>query len=123
MTPPDATAELIARIRAARLYWLPLDDAATRQVQWRLPTWEEQIRLMRGGVEQYRAATGLVVDWQGITEADLEPGGDAAHPVAFSDDAWRLALDQHVEWVPVLLAAVIAKLDERRAAQEAARGN
>jgi hypothetical protein len=112
--------DLIKRIRAAREQWLQLDDRMA--IQWRQPGWEEQARMMRGGMEQMRATVALVIDWRGVTQADLLP--DAAPEAApFSAEAWELLLAEHLEWLPTLMARVADTLEARRAAQEQARGN
>lgn len=116
----DAAAQLLARIRSAREWWLELGDG--RAVKWRLPTWEEQTLILRGGRDQYRAIVGLVTDWRGVTERDLDP--DAADkPAPWSEELWQALLADRIDWLPALMAAVVEKLAARKQAQEQARGN
>lgn len=121
----DATEALLQRIRAAKQRTLPVGDGR-RTLQWRLPEWDEQYRLGRGGLEGVRAAVGLVHGWQGFTERDLVPPdtegfGDAA--VSFTP----AALDQALAAQPALLGQLLEAVNEesarRRQAQEAASGN
>ena len=116
----DATAALIARIRAGREHWLELDDR--HAVKWRIPSWEEQGRMMLGRMEQMRVAVGLVIDWRGFVESDFVPGV-ASKPLEFSPELWDAALVDHIDWVPKLMRASIDGIAARADAQKAASGN
>lgn len=122
----DASDALVQRIRAGRRRRLPLADNR-RALVWRLPDWEEQVRLARGGIEAGRAALGLVDGWEGFTERDLVAADMAAHfadtPVAFESQLLELAVAADMSLLTVLLEGVNAEKQRTKAAQEAASGN
>lgn len=115
-------SDLAARIRAGREQWFELDDPPRRAVKWRLPDWEEQMRLGARGLEPMRVVVQLVQDWRGFTQADLEPGADP-RPLAFTHELWELALAEQLAWVNKLLAHVFDVVKARTDARQAASGN
>lgn len=68
----------------------------------RRPTDQEAGALFRGdGVHPVDVAVDFVVDWHGVTEADLIVSG-GSHEVAFDRSTWREVVVDHPElWEPI----------------------
>lgn len=91
---------LLARLVAARESWV---DAGRLRFKLRRPTEMELIRMRQGD----RVALGLdaiqrcVVDWQGVTEADIVPSG-ASDPAPFDAALYAEWVADHPElWQPI----------------------
>ena len=115
-------SDLVARVRAAREHWFELDSPPRRAVKWRLPDWEETLRLGMRGLEPMRVVVGLVVDWRGFTQADFEAGAEP-RALEFSAALWELALAEQVDMVSALTAHVAKTVNERAKARQASSGN
>lgn len=110
----DAQA-LIKRIRAGREVWLELEPASgsgddakpAKRVRIRRPAEAE----MRTFLVQSRAeaAVGVVVGWDGFTEADLL--GDsvgAADAVSFDADLWAEVVRDRADWISLVTDRAVA---------------
>lgn len=89
---------LIEKIRKARETVVEADG---RSFTVRRPTDLEYLQLRSTGATQGEIMHRFVVDWHGITELDLIPGGTGA-PVPFDADLFlEWAADQPQLWSPL----------------------
>lgn len=112
------SAELIARVLAAREAWVDLEPG--KRVRIRRPS-EAELPSFRAGVTAEKWAR-CCVGWEGFSEADVLGAalGSGNSMVPFDLDLWvTLALDR-LEWVGAVSAAVVesitAHLDARSTA-------
>ena len=111
-------ADLIGKLRAQRESWHDLGDG--KRVRIRRPVESEFGTLLRGILLEH--VQKYVVDWEGITEADLlGPAVGASDPVPFSPEVWAEVISDKAEWVGSIagrIAEVVSEyLDKRKAAQ------
>lgn len=113
-----ATDALIERMRKARESWCEL--APGKRVCIRRPG-ELAMANMRGGVA-IETLCSFAVAWDGITEADLLPGGSENY-APFDAALWAELVADRAEWASLVAAHVMERIAEHVAQREAARGN
>lgn len=64
-----------------------------------------------------------LVGWSGVLVRHVLPGHEGAEPFAFEPGAAEVLLDAQPAWESELLAELLAEVDRRRLAEEAAAGN
>lgn len=105
--------QLIKRLREQRMTWIVVDDASVPQKRLRIirPTEVEIAQHMLRGGEAFvgfEQVVLFVVDWDGVTEADLLGAAvGAADPVAFSTALWREVASDRVSWVRLAAQAIL----------------
>jgi hypothetical protein len=117
----DAAATLLQRLRAAREFWVELDDAG-RAVLVRRPAETEILRL-RHGINLQDAAAA-VVGWRGFTEAHLlgpKLGSDS--PAAFAPELAAEVLGDNLAWSHKVAGALAQAIDQHLTARAAAEKN
>ena len=105
-----AANTLVARLREQRMKWVDLADEDGKRVRIIRPTETELGSLFKGG----QLSIGLeevkrfVVDWEGITEADLlGPAIGAADAVPFDAALWAEVVADKVRWVRQLAQDIL----------------
>lgn len=110
---------LAERIRKARLFQR---EIAGWHLTLRRPTDAEAAKLFRSAQMEYvDICAEYVVDWQGVTEADLVASG-ASDPVPFDRGVWREVLVDHPElWEPLSKAITQSWIDYNEKREAAAK--
>ena len=103
-------------MRAARESWAEADGKAYKV---RRPTEMEMVRSRDGNSVPIGLAmlTKVVVDWKGVTEADLVPSG-ASDPVPFSPELWEEYVADRPGLWEVLTNALIDLTERHQKRQE-----
>lgn len=105
---------LIKRMRKAREFQVSVGDYAFTVLR---PQEGDAARF--NAMSAIELATEYVVDWQGVTEADLVPSG-GSDPVPFDRALWaEWCRDRHELWAPItdaISSAIAAHLEKREAA-------
>lgn len=115
------SASLIEKMRAARESWAEVDG---KSYKIRRPTELDLMRARQGttvaiGLDML---TKVVVDWKGVTEADLIPSG-ASDEVPFSQEVWaEYVADRNDIWQPIT-ARLLELMEQHNKRQEASLKN
>lgn len=109
---------LIAKLRAARERWVELEPG--KRVLIRRPG-EVALAKMRGAID-VESLCGYVVEWDGITEADLFPGA-AEVSVPFDALLWAEVVCDRAEWAGRIASEIVAMVSEHVGKREAVAGN
>lgn len=92
-------SSLIQRMRRAREFQVEVGDYKFTIMR---PQESEALRLAESTAAQL--ACEYVVDWKGVTEADLVPSG-GSDPVTFDRQLWEeWCRDRHDFWTPIVEA-------------------
>ncbi len=92
---------LLDKIRRAREFRV---EAAGYTFTVRRPTDVEWMEI--AGQSTARAVLPFVIDWEGVKELDLIPGGDP-HPVPFDNAACQEWVADRLDILPILLDAFV----------------
>lgn len=112
-----STADLIARVLAARERWVDLDER--RAVRVRRPSEVEMLGMGRD-IRAEKLAQ-CVVGWRGFTLADAIGEGDSA--IEFDSELWRVLSGDRADWTNAVAVAVGEDISKHFEQREAARGN
>lgn len=111
------STDLLTRMRTARETWV---DAGKFRFRLRRPT---TLQLAQWRERPLGEMTfDVIVDWQGVTEQDLVPGG-AADPAPFSPELCAEFLGETPDVMKVLMDAVIEMVRKHREKQGLAEKN
>lgn len=116
MSVPKTAAE---KIRKAREFRLPLDGGPTLIV--RRPS-DLQLLKYRNGYIPPEDLHKFVVGWEGMKDCDLFPGG-GGEPAVFDQEACAEWLQDHVDHIVALAAAIQENVNARVTQLEAAEKN
>lgn len=121
------SARLIAALLAARKSWVELEPGKRVQIL-RPPEAALHEFNVQGGennVERMlRCVVKYVTGWEGFTEADLIGAALApAEPVSFDAGLWAVMVADRVDWIRVVMAALIDAINTHDRAKQAAAKN
>lgn len=118
---------LIKKLLAQREFWVVLPDG--KRIKLRRPAERQIVDLAKRGDDgEARIEFGVetikqcAVDWDGIAEADLLPGG-ASDAVPFDAGLFALLVDDRRDWWQPLSEALMDHIVRHLGAAETARGN
>jgi len=121
------SARIIAALRAARQTWVDLEPGKRVQII-RPPEaalHEFNVQAGENNVERMlRCVVKYVTGWEGITEADLLGAALApADAVAFDAALWATVVADRVDWIRLVMSALIDAIDAHDLAKQAAEKN
>jgi hypothetical protein len=116
--------DLIAKVLAAREFWVDVEPAAdgrpVKRVRVRRPPRAELPRLRTLQVEHF---VSCAVGWDGFTEADLLPPGIGGNSVVPFDAELFAVVARDKPWLEKLMSAVIDAATTFLASEKAAEKN
>lgn len=111
------SATLIKQLREARMLWvdLPAEGQRLRIIR---PT---EVELMQHFVKDGRITAGVeqvqrfVVDWSGITSADILGGAlGSSDPLPFDAALWSEVVSDRLEWVSLAAQALVKLISDHQ---------
>lgn len=121
--PQDAASRLLAQMRAARRRSVEVEPG--KRLVYLRPTEEQILQLGARRIRAVDLARSQIVDWEGVTEADLLGSAvGSADPAPFSPEiAAEVLADRASTWLPALVDHLIATVQGFMEAREAQRKN
>lgn len=121
------SARIIAALRAARQSWVELEPGKRVQI----------IRPPEAALHEFSALAGenhvdrmlrcvvkYVTGWEGITEADLLGAALApADVVPFESALWATVVADRMDWIRVVMSALVESINAHDGARQAAEKN
>lgn len=112
------TAQLIQQLREQRMKWIELEPG--KEVRIIRPT---ELELVQHFIKDraisvgYEEAKRFVVDWRGITGADvLGAAVGSADPIAFDAELWAEVVADRMAWVNKVAQELLDQIVEHRTA-------
>ena len=108
------------RLQAAREKWV---DVQGKRYKIRRPLDRDMRALFKAGADVGESlATDYVLDWEGVTEADLLPGVGGEDPVPFSRGAYLEWVGDRLDVLAEISNAIWTEYQARRAIKESVEG-
>jgi hypothetical protein len=112
--------DLIKQLREQRMTWVELEPG--KEVRTIRPTEVDLVSHFSKGKSLsmgFEEAAKYVVDWRGITEADLLGSAvGSADPVPFTKELWAEVAADKLDWVNTVVQSLVKQLVERKEAQD-----
>lgn len=112
--------DLIKQLREQRMQWVELEPG--KEVRIIRPTETDLVTNLAKGSSismGFEEAAKYVVDWRGITEADLLGAAvGSSDAVPFSAALWAEVASDKLDWVNTVVQAIVKVLVDRKATQD-----
>ena len=117
------SAALLARLRAQREVWVPLDgDGGARSVCVRRPLEADFPKFIRGITTDH--VVEYACDWRGFSEATLlGPAIGSPEPLEFDPALWSEYVRDHAEEVKLVAMAMVNAVQAHLKKREESAGN